>query len=282
MFSHGRHLTVVLLFGTICALLLNAGCNFSEEGRAKELPASTNNTWVIGAAGSTFIAPLMDHWASSYAQAHAVRVNYRPIGSGGGIDEIKQGRLDFAASDAPISDDQLKDMPALVQVPATAGPVCIIYNLPNLNAPLRLSAKTLAGIYSGAIVTWQDPAIARDNPGVKASQGSSHRSASFRWQWNHQYSDQLSQQGQPRLVMEIGSRAVRHLAYRSWSRGQQRGAGASQTDAGDNRLSGTELCQGERRARRFDSEPGGAVRGAESIQRRRRDQRFQRCIDQRC
>lgn len=167
MFSHGRHLTVVLLFGTICALLLNAGCNFSEEGRAKELPASTNNTWVIGAAGSTFIAPLMDHWASSYAQAHAVRVNYRPIGSGGGIDEIKQGRLDFAASDAPISDDQLKDMPALVQVPATAGPVCIIYNLPNLNAPLRLSAKTLAGIYSGAIVTWQDPAIARDNPGVK-------------------------------------------------------------------------------------------------------------------
>jgi phosphate transport system substrate-binding protein len=109
----------------------------------------------------------MDRWASSYAQAHPVHVNYRPIGSGGGIDEIKQGRLDFAASDAPLSDDQLKDMPPLVQVPATAGPVCIIYNLPNLNAPLRLSAKTLAGIYGGSIISWQDPAIAKDNPGVK-------------------------------------------------------------------------------------------------------------------
>lgn len=167
MRRHYQSLTFCLLAFAGLALATTIGCSLSEDGNAKEAPVTGSNTRVLGAAGSTFIAPLMDHWASSYAQAHAVRVNYRPIGSGGGIDEIKQGRLDFAASDAPISDDQLKDMPALVQVPATAGPVCIIYNLPNLNAPLRLSAKTLAGIYSGAIVTWQDPAIARDNPAVK-------------------------------------------------------------------------------------------------------------------
>ena len=167
MRRYRQSLTLSLFATAVLALAVTAGCSFSEEGKAKETPMSTTNTRTIGAAGSTFIAPLMARWASSYEQAHPVHVNYRPIGSGGGIDAIKQGRLDFAASDAPLSDDQLKDMPALLQVPATAGPVCIIYNLPNLNAPLRLSAKTLAGIYGGSIISWQDPAIAKDNPGVK-------------------------------------------------------------------------------------------------------------------
>ena len=58
-------------------------------------------------------------------------------------------------------------MPALVQVPVTAGPVCVIYNLPGLDAPLRLGGKTLADIYSGSISNWQDPAITRENPGAK-------------------------------------------------------------------------------------------------------------------
>jgi phosphate transport system substrate-binding protein len=75
--------------------------------------------------------------------------------------------LTFAVSDAPLSDSQLKDLPALVQVPVTAGPVCVIYNLPELNLPLRLSGKTLADIYWGNISNWQDPAITRDNPGAK-------------------------------------------------------------------------------------------------------------------
>jgi phosphate transport system substrate-binding protein len=167
MRRYRQPLTLSLLAVAVVALATTAGCSYSEEGNAKEAPITGSNTRTLGAAGSTFIAPLMARWASSYEQAHPVHVNYRPIGSGGGIDEIKEGRLEFAASDAPLSDDQLKDMPALVQVPATAGPVCIIYNLPNLNAPLRLSAKTLAGIYSGSIISWQDPAIAKDNPGVK-------------------------------------------------------------------------------------------------------------------
>ncbi len=162
-----QSLTLTLMAMAGLALAMTAGCSYSEEGNAKEAPISTTNTRTKGAAGSTFIAPLMTRWASNYEQAHPVHLNYRAIGSGGGIDQMKQGRLDFAASDAPLSDDQLKDFPPLVQVPATAGPVCIIYNLPNLNAPLRLSAKTLAGIYGGTIISWQDPAIAKDNPGVK-------------------------------------------------------------------------------------------------------------------
>jgi len=167
MYSLHRQLTFVLLLVTLCGLLASVGCDFSEEGKAKEVPVSTNNNVVVGGAGSTFIAPLMERWAGTFGQSHPVQVNYQPVGSGAGIDYTKQGRLNFAATDSPLSDQQLKDMPSLIQVPATAGPVCIIYNLQNLAAPLRLSAKTLAGIYDGSIISWQDPAIVRDNPGAK-------------------------------------------------------------------------------------------------------------------
>jgi phosphate transport system substrate-binding protein len=110
----------------------------------------------------------MSKWVSGYQKDNPkVQITYRPIGSGGGIEEMKKGYLSFGASDAPLSDDQLKDLAPLIQVPASAGPVCVIYNLPGLTSPLRLSAKALAGIYGGTILTWQDPAIANDNPGVK-------------------------------------------------------------------------------------------------------------------
>lgn len=156
----------------LCVLFL-VGCNpkSSEDlavGSDDVKTSPSAPTSVLGAAGSTFIAPLMSKWVSGYQKVHPkVQINYRPIGSGGGIEEMKKGYLSFGASDAPLSDDQLKDLSPLIQVPASAGPVCVIYNLPALTSPLRLSAKTLAGIYQGTILTWQDPAIANDNPGVK-------------------------------------------------------------------------------------------------------------------
>jgi len=80
---------------------------------------------VIG-AGSTFINPAMTRWIADFQQAHAgVQINYQSIGSGGGIQQLKQGLVDFGASDAALSDQQLLDMPALVQIPESAGPVCI-------------------------------------------------------------------------------------------------------------------------------------------------------------
>src|SRR5215469_16174971 len=123
--------------------LLAGGCNSSRK------QAAENNANVIG-AGSTFINPIMSHW----------------IGSGGGIQQLKQGLVDFGASDAALDDQQLQGMPALLQIPESAGPVCITYNLPELKAPLKLSSATLAGIYLGKIQSWQDGAIKKDNPGV--------------------------------------------------------------------------------------------------------------------
>jgi phosphate transport system substrate-binding protein len=121
---------------------------------------------IIG-AGSTFVYPLMSRWIADYhAKQAGVQINYQSIGSGGGIQQLKKGLVDFGASDMPLADDQLKEMPALVQIAETAGPVCITYNLPNLSQPLKLSGKTLSGIFLGTIKSWQDPAIKAENAGV--------------------------------------------------------------------------------------------------------------------
>lgn len=150
----------------LAAASLATGCNYSEDGKPDEpKPAATSNTRWIAGTGSTFVAPLIDRWGSDYERTHQVHINYRPNGSGAGIEDLRKYGS-FAASDAPLSDDQMKDLPPIVQVPVTAGPVCIIYNLPGLKNTLRLSGNTLAGIYGGEIISWQDPAIARDNPGA--------------------------------------------------------------------------------------------------------------------
>jgi len=159
-----RSFTVGTMVAALISLLLMSGCGASSTSATSSSPEPTA---VLGASGSTFIAPLMTQWVSAYRQTHpTVQINYRPIGSGGGIEELKQGYLSFGASDAPLNDDQVKEIPPVIQVPGSAGPVCVVYNLPNLSAPLKLSAKTLSEIYLGNIFAWQDPAIARDNPGV--------------------------------------------------------------------------------------------------------------------
>lgn len=166
MFNRRR---VIFTFATLCSAALIPGCNYGGEEPAKEPDFAVSSTikTTIGGAGSTFVDPLMTRWISTYRQAHpSVQINYRPIGSGAGIAELKQGTLRLAASDLPLSDDQLKEMVPVIQIPVAAGPVCAVYNLPGLKSPLRLSGATLAGIFLGKIISWQDPAIVRENPGT--------------------------------------------------------------------------------------------------------------------
>ena len=153
-----RRARIHLLWLTLAYAAL-LGCNSGD----KQAPQSN---MIIG-AGSTFINPIMSHWIADFQRIHpGVLINYQSIGSGGGIQQLKQGLVDFGASDAPVDDEKLKAMPPLLQLPESAGPVCITYNLPEVKAFLRLSGPTLAGIYLGQIKTWQDPAIKKDNPGV--------------------------------------------------------------------------------------------------------------------
>ncbi len=169
MFSHRRTI-VALATAAVFGAVLSAGCNFNGEEPVAEKNFATSDTVknAIGAAGSTFITPIMNNWISAYQQAHpSTLVNYRPIGSGAGLSELRKSLIELAASDAPLSDEQMKAMSPVIQVPATAGAVCAIYNVPDAKGPLKLSASTLAGIFLGNIISWQDPAIEKDNPGVK-------------------------------------------------------------------------------------------------------------------
>lgn len=128
---------------------------------------SSENVQISG-AGSTFVYPVMTRWIQDFSQAHpSVQINYQSIGSGGGIQQVKAGTVDFGASDAALDNDQLSSMPAVIQIPETAGPVCVTYNLKELSQPLQLSPESLAGIFLGTIKTWHDPQVVKDNPGIK-------------------------------------------------------------------------------------------------------------------
>lgn len=146
----------ILLCLAVAGVLI--GCTSSNK--------SEQSNRIIG-AGSSFIYPIMGHWIADYSKNRpGLQINYQSIGSGGGIRQLKEGTVDFAASDAALDDHELQGMPPLVQIPESAGPVCITYNLPELKEPLRLSGTTLAKIFIGEIKTWQDPAIKKENPGA--------------------------------------------------------------------------------------------------------------------
>lgn len=123
---------------------------------------------MLTGAGSTFVYPVMTRWIQDYSKVHTnVQINYSSIGSGGGVQQVKSGTVDFGASDASLTDEQLSGMKPVIQIPETAGPICITYNLPELKQPLQLSPEALAGIFLGSIKSWQDSVIAKDNPGVQ-------------------------------------------------------------------------------------------------------------------
>src|SRR5689334_5915183 len=120
-------------------------------------------------AGATFPYPLYSKWFDAYHQANpGVTINYQPIGSGGGIQQLKAKTVDFGASDAPLSDADLKEMPSeVVHIPTVGGAAVLSYNLPGAPEHLKLTPEAIAGIFLGTIKKWSDPAIASANAGVK-------------------------------------------------------------------------------------------------------------------
>ncbi len=119
-------------------------------------------------AGATFPGPLYTRWFSDYKSSVApgVEVNYQAIGSGGGIQQITAKTVDFGASDAPMSDDEMSKAAGIQHIPTTLGAVVITYNLSGVTTPLKLDGDTIAKIYLGTITKWNDPAIAGQNAGV--------------------------------------------------------------------------------------------------------------------
>ena len=124
----------------------------------------------LNGAGATFPNPIYSKWFAEYHNAHPdVEINYQPIGSGGGIRQVTAGTVDFGASDGPMTDAQLADYKngKLYHIPTVLGSVVPAYNIPGVKSELKFSGPVLANIFLGKITSWNDAAIAKENPDAK-------------------------------------------------------------------------------------------------------------------
>ncbi|MBK8251881.1 MAG: phosphate ABC transporter substrate-binding protein PstS [Polyangiaceae bacterium] len=116
-------------------------------------------------AGATFPYPLYTKWIAEYAKlSPGIAINYQSIGSGGGIRQLTERTVDFGASDAPMSDEQIEKAQGVIHIPTCIGAVVLAYNVEGVSTGLNLSADAIAGIYLGEIKQWDDPKIKTLNP----------------------------------------------------------------------------------------------------------------------
>ncbi len=143
-------------------------CAFACLLLAGSAPAQT-----INGAGATFPYPLYGQWFDAFQSAHrGVEINYRSVGSGAGVTQLLDGAVDFGASDMPLTDEQMAEASAklkttVLHFPMVLGAAVPAYNIPGVPDNLKFTAEALSGIFLGSIRKWDDPAIARNNPGVK-------------------------------------------------------------------------------------------------------------------
>ena len=123
----------------------------------------------INGAGATFPYPIYSKWFSEYQKINKdVEFNYQSIGSGGGIKQVLAQTVDFGATDAPMTDDELKSAKTPIRhIPTVLGAVVLAYNVSGLPANLMLDGDTLAKIFLGTITKWNDAAIVKLNPKAK-------------------------------------------------------------------------------------------------------------------
>jgi phosphate transport system substrate-binding protein len=128
----------------------------------------TAETVTLNGAGATFPNPIYTKWFSEYNKLHPdVQINYQSIGSGGGIRQVLAGTVDFGASDGPMSDEQLSQAKVkILHIPTVLGAVVPAYNVPGVSGEIKFTPDVLANIFLGKINNWNDPAIAKANPGV--------------------------------------------------------------------------------------------------------------------
>jgi len=157
-----------LAYPAVIAGILALTAVFSGCGKQATAPGNLGSSGVaISGAGATFPYPVYARWADKYNQLKGVKVNYQSIGSGGGVQQIKTGTVDFGASDAPLTADELSKA-NLIQFPMVMGGVVPVVNLAGVKpGSLKLSPDTLTGVFLGTIKKWNDPALAEENPGIK-------------------------------------------------------------------------------------------------------------------
>jgi phosphate ABC transporter phosphate-binding protein len=146
------------LVAPFVAALLTVGCDGGKKGER------------LSGGGATFVDPIMQKWSAEYKTATGVEIDYSKSGSSDGIKKMTEKELDFGCSDAPMKKEQVEAAKGkggeVVHIPVIAGGVAVVFNVPGVS-DLKLTGPVVAEIYLGKVKTWNDPQIAKVNPGVR-------------------------------------------------------------------------------------------------------------------
>jgi phosphate transport system substrate-binding protein len=140
----------------------------AKPGYPRTIPKIDGGATRLSGAGSTFVAPVMSVWTKNYSQSDGVQVAYQPIGSGGGVQQVIAGTVDFGASDTPMKDSELAaaKFGPILHIPLTLGAVVPTYNVKGVQTGVKFDGDTLGKIFAGKITKWNDPALVALNPGT--------------------------------------------------------------------------------------------------------------------
>jgi phosphate transport system substrate-binding protein len=153
----------------VVAMLSVTACGGSQPDHQDQAGGQSASVIQINGAGATFPYPIYSRWFAEYNKQHrTVQINYQSIGSGGGIRQLTNQTVFFGATDGPMTDEQLKAAPGpILHFPTVLGAVVPVYNVPGIGIDLKFNGTVLADIYLGKIKKWNDPAIAKLNPGAR-------------------------------------------------------------------------------------------------------------------
>ena len=154
-----RTLTLAVALLALAGIALFAG-RVETASATQERPMGS----LVG-TGASFPFPLISKWIPAVDQAYGINITYSPTGSSAGIAGITGRTVDFGASDAPLSPDQITACKGCVVVPWGLAGTSIPYNIPGIGQRLRLTGPVLAQIYLGEITNWNAAAIRAINPG---------------------------------------------------------------------------------------------------------------------
>jgi phosphate transport system substrate-binding protein len=161
-----RKIFVAFVVFALCSAC--GGGSSAPVSTGSSAPAESGGKVQLNGAGATFPNPLYSKWFSEYNKLHPnVEINYQSLGSGAGVRQLIAQTVFFGASDAPMTDEQMAQAPGKIQhFPTVLGAVVPVYNLEGAPAGLKFTGPVLADIYLGKIKKWNDPAIAKLNPGT--------------------------------------------------------------------------------------------------------------------
>ncbi len=135
-----------------------------------KVPPKPDYSGAITADGATFPQPVYEQWTTDYAAATGIQISYTGGGSGQGVKDITANIVQFAGSDAPLKPEEQTAAETangpILHIPTVFGAIVMAYNVGGISKPLNFSPRVIGKIFTGAIINWNDPALAADNSGV--------------------------------------------------------------------------------------------------------------------